>query len=87
MTSSESYQNADAAALYALDALEADEHAQFEQALLDSVELNQSVREFEETAATLAYGAPSMPTFKKMQCWARFSLPTSRVTGNRIFKT
>ena len=61
MTSPESYQNADAAALYALDALEADERSQFEQALLDSVELNQAVREFEETAATLAYGAPPVP--------------------------
>ncbi|MEM8612650.1 MAG: cupin domain-containing protein [Cyanobacteria bacterium P01_H01_bin.105] len=61
MTSPDPYQNADTAALYALDALEADEREQFEQALLDSGELNQAVREFEETATTLAYGAPSMP--------------------------
>lgn len=59
MTSPEPYQNA--AALYALDALEDDERAQFEQALLDSVELNQTVQEFEETATTLAYGAPPVP--------------------------
>lgn len=61
MTSSEPYQNADAAALYALDALEADERMRFEQALLDSGELNQAVCEFKETATTLAYGAPSVP--------------------------
>ncbi|MBT9316472.1 cupin domain-containing protein [Leptothoe spongobia] len=61
MTSPEPSQHADAAALYALDALEADERGQFEQALLDSGELAQTVNEFEETAATLAYGAPSMP--------------------------
>ena len=52
---------ADAAALYALDALEADEREQFEQALLDSGELEQTVREFEEVAAALAYGAPPAP--------------------------
>lgn len=57
-TSSEPYHNSDAAALYALHALEGDERVQFEQALLDSVELNQTVQEFEETATTLAYGAP-----------------------------
>ena len=61
MTSPERYQNADAAALYALDALEADEHRQFEQALLDSVELEQEVRECEAVAANLAYGASPMP--------------------------
>ncbi len=49
------------AALYALDVLEADERARFEQALLDSSELDQAVYEFEETAATLAYGATPMP--------------------------
>lgn len=61
MTSPDAYQNADMAALYALDGLEADERGQFEQALLDSAELEQTVREFEETAAALAYGAPSVP--------------------------
>ena len=61
MTSPEPYQNVDAAALYALNALETDECAQFEQALLDSGELAQSVREFEETTAMLAYGAPTEP--------------------------
>ena len=59
MTSPEPNQTNDAA-LYALDALESDEHAAFEQALLDSIELGQAVCEFEETAATLAYGAPSV---------------------------
>ena len=52
---------ADMAAFYALDGLEADERARFEQALLDSVELGQAVREFEETAVILAYGAPPRP--------------------------
>ncbi|MEM7063068.1 MAG: cupin domain-containing protein [Cyanobacteria bacterium P01_B01_bin.77] len=61
MTSPEPYQNADTAALYALDALDADEREQFEQALLDSGALNQAVCEFEETTAALAYGAPSVP--------------------------
>ncbi|ESA34552.1 cupin 2 conserved barrel domain protein [Leptolyngbya sp. Heron Island J] len=64
MTSSEPYKDSDPAemaVLYALDVLEADERSQFEQALLDSVELDQAVREFEETAADLAYGAPSVP--------------------------
>ncbi|MEA5463834.1 cupin domain-containing protein [Leptothoe sp. PORK10 BA2] len=63
MTTPEPYPNSDAAdtaALYALDALETDELGQFEQMLLDSRELNQIVREFEATAATLAYGAPPM---------------------------
>lgn len=50
----------DAAALYALDGLDADERGQFEQALLDSEELVQTVHEFEETAAVLAYAAPSV---------------------------
>lgn len=59
MTSPEPYQNVDAAALYALNALETDECVQFEQALLDSGELAQSVREFEETTATLAYVVPT----------------------------
>ncbi|MBT9316471.1 cupin domain-containing protein [Leptothoe spongobia] len=61
MKPSESYSNSDAidmAALYVLNGLEADECGQFEQALLDSGELAQTVREFEETAAALAYGAP-----------------------------
>lgn len=61
MTSSEPYQKFDAAALYALNALEGDERVQFEQALLDNIELNQTVQEFEETATTLAYSAPSVP--------------------------
>lgn len=61
MTSPESCQNADAAALYALDALDADECEQFEHDLLDSVELDQAVCEFEEVAATLAYSAPLVP--------------------------
>lgn len=64
MTSPDSYQNADAvdaAALYALGGLEADERERFEQALLDSAELEQTVREFEETAAALTYGVPSAP--------------------------
>ncbi|MEM7793035.1 MAG: cupin domain-containing protein [Cyanobacteria bacterium P01_C01_bin.118] len=61
MTSSEPSQNSDAAALYALNALEGDDREQFEQALLDNIELNQTVQKLEETAATLAYGAPSMP--------------------------
>ncbi|MFG6106797.1 cupin domain-containing protein [Leptothoe sp. EHU-05/26/07-4] len=61
MTSPERYQNADAAALYALDALEADERRQFEQALLDSVELEQEVRGCEEVVANLAYGASPVP--------------------------
>ncbi len=64
MNPPESHSNADAmdmAALYALNALEADERSQFEQALLDSAELDQAVREFEETAATLAYGAAPVP--------------------------
>ena len=61
MTSPDPYQNADAAALYALDVLDADEREQFEQALLDSVGLDQTVREFENTVANLAYGAPSVP--------------------------
>ena len=51
----------DTAALYALDALEAGEREQFEQALLDSGELNQAVHELEETAAALAYGSPPVP--------------------------
>ena len=61
MNPSESHSNADAmdmAALYALNALEAAEHAQFEQDLLDSVELEHVVHEFQETVATLAYGVP-----------------------------
>lgn len=62
MKPSEPYSNSDAAAaLYALDGLDADERGQFEQALLDSAELGQTVREFEETAAALAYGVPSVP--------------------------
>ena len=62
MKPSQTYPNSDvAAALYALDVLEADERAQTEHALLDSVELGQSVREFEETAAALAYSAPPVP--------------------------
>ena len=61
MNPSEPYPNSDAAAaLYALDVLEDDEREQFEQALLDNVELGQTVREFEETAAALAYGVPPM---------------------------
>lgn len=64
MTPSEPYSNADAmdmAALYALDVLEADERVQFEHALLDSVELDQTVRGLEETVASLAYGAVPVP--------------------------
>ncbi|MBE9067605.1 cupin domain-containing protein [Leptolyngbya cf. ectocarpi LEGE 11479] len=64
MISPDPYQNADAvdaAAIYALDGLGADERGQFEQALLDSADLEQTVRGFEETAAALAYGAPPVP--------------------------
>lgn len=64
MTSPEFHKKSDAAdmaALYALDVLEAAEREQFEQALLDSPELEQTVREFEETATTLAYSAPPVP--------------------------
>ncbi|ESA34553.1 cupin 2 conserved barrel domain protein [Leptolyngbya sp. Heron Island J] len=64
MNPRESHLNADAmemAALYALDALEAAERTRFKQDLLDSVELNQAVHEFQETVATLAYGVPSAP--------------------------
>lgn len=62
MTSPEPYSAADAAAaLYVLDMLEADERAEFEQAVSDSVELGQAVGEFEKTAATLAYGASPVP--------------------------
>lgn len=60
MKPSEPNPNADAA-LYALDALEADEREQFEQALLDSGELEQAVDDLKETTAALAYGAPSVP--------------------------
>lgn len=58
------YSNAkvmDLAALYALNVLEGDERAQFEQALLDSVELEKSVHKLEATVATLAYGAMAVP--------------------------
>ena len=64
MNTPEPYSNADAAdlaALYALDALEADERAQFEQDLLDSPQLNQAVHEFQETATALTYMAEPMP--------------------------
>lgn len=75
MNPPESYSNADAAALYALDALEADERAQFEQNLLDSTELEQAVREFEETAATLAYVAQTFPMAAdlKDRLWQRIA--------------
>ncbi|MEM7793036.1 MAG: cupin domain-containing protein [Cyanobacteria bacterium P01_C01_bin.118] len=59
-----SYSNAEAmemGALYVLNLLEVDERTQFEQALLESAELEQSVRELEETVATLAYGAVPVP--------------------------
>jgi putative transcriptional regulator len=64
MKPSEPYSNfeaADLAALYALDVLEANERSQFEQALLDDADLEQTVCEFKETAATLAYGAAPVP--------------------------
>ncbi|NEQ49011.1 MAG: anti-sigma factor [Leptolyngbya sp. SIO3F4] len=61
MTSSEHSPNADSAALYALDALEVHDCEQFEQVLLDNGELNQAVHELQETAASLAYGAPAVP--------------------------
>ena len=70
MTSPEPYPNVDAAdtaALYALDALEADERKQFEQVLSDSGELTQAVHEFEETAAVLAYSALSVPMAENLK--------------------